>query len=281
MLKDKVAIITGGSMGVGKIIATAFARESAAVMLMARNKPELEATRRELAGITTKVAMYSGDVTKEEEVKELVRRTLAEFGTIDILVNSAGILGPLGIITDITSEDWVRTININLIGTFLCIKAVLPTMIKNRRGKIITFGGGGSDTPRPRFSAYSASKTAVIRLTETIAAEVKEYNIDVNAIAPGPVDTRMLSQRLASLDIIGKEEAANALRHQAGGCTPPEKVMEIAVFLASAKSDGLSGKEISLMTDNWQNIPQHLSEIMSSDVYTLRRIAPKERGYNW
>lgn len=281
VLQDKVSIITGGSMGIGKAIATAFAKEGSSLVLVARTKSELEAAKQELGNLTAKVEVFEADISKEKEVTDMVDFTLEKFTTVDVLVNCAGVLGPMGFTTDIDSEQWVQTMNINVYGTFLCIKAVLPTMVKNKRGKIINFAGGGGDTPRPRFSAYSTSKAAVLRLTDTIAGEVSEYNIDVNSIAPGPVATRMLYQRLAAGNIIGEREAAFAIQHKKEGGVPREKVAELAVFLASSRSDGLSGKEINLLTDNWQEIPGRLNDIMSSDVYNLRRIEPKDRGYNW
>lgn len=282
VLQDKVSIITGGSMGIGKAIATAFAKEGSSLVLVSRTKSELEATKQELENFTSKVEVFEADVSREKEVTDMVDFTLEKFTTVDVLVNCAGILGPMGFTTDIDSEKWVQTININVYGTFLCIKAVLPIMLKNKRGKILNFAGGGGDTPRPRFSAYSTSKAAVIRLTETLAEEVNEYSIDINAIAPGPVGTRMLYQRLeAPVDTIGKVEAAKAIQYQREGGVPREKVAELAVFLASPESDGLSGRLIKLLSDNWKDIPQHLGDIRSSDIYTMRRINPKDRGYNW
>lgn len=281
VLQDKVSIITGGSRGIGKAIATAFAREGSSLVLVSRTKSELEATKQELANFNSKVEVFEADVSKEKEVKETVDFTIEKFTTIDVLVNCAGILGPVGFITDVNSENWIQTININLYGTFLCIKAVLPIMIKNKKGKIINFSGGGAVSLRPRFSAYSASKAGVVRLTETLAEEVKEYNIDINAVAPGAVNTRLLDQVLEAGDTAGKKELAKAIKQQQEGGVPPEKVAELAIFLASPKSDGLSGKLISLLWDNWMEIPQHLGDIMSSDIYTMRRIIPKDRGYNW
>ncbi len=280
MLQDKVSIITGGSMGIGKAIAAAFAREGSSLVLVARNKPQLEATKQELSIFNSRVEILSADVSKEKEVKEIVPFTMEKFHTVDILVTCAGVLGPLGLVTDNDSEQWLQAIHINVFGTFLCIKAVLPIMMKNNKGKIITFSGGG-DTPRPKRSAYSTSKAAIIRLTEAIAIEMKEYKIDINAIAPGSVNTRFLHQRLAAGNILGEEEAGRAIKQLQEGGVPPEKVAELSVFLASSQSDGLSGKEISLLNDNWKEIPRHLGDVTSSDIYTLRRIVPQDRGYKW
>jgi 3-oxoacyl-[acyl-carrier protein] reductase len=280
-LKGKVSIITGGSMGIGKAIALAFAKEGSHLVLASRTKSELEATKKELEGFAPRVEIFQVDVSQEREVQSLVDFTLKEFGDIDILVNCAGIYGPIGFITDLDSKRWLEAMEINLFGTFLCIKGVLPAMIKNRRGKIINLSGGGAVSPLPRFSAYSASKAAVVRLTETLAEEIKGYNIDINAIAPGAVNTRLLEQALAAGEAAGKDFLTKAIKQKQEGGVPPEKVAELAVFLASSKTDGLSGRLISLLWDSWREIPKHLSEVISSDIYTMRRIIPRDRGYEW
>ena len=281
ILKDRISIITGGSGGIGKAIAASFSREGSSLVLVSRTGSELEKMKRELDKSTSKVEIFQGDVSKEEEVKSLVDFTLDRFGTVDILVNCAGIQGPIGLITDIDEKDWFEAIKINLYGTFLCIKAVLPIMMKKNSGKILNFSGGGAVSPRPRFSAYGTSKAGVVRLTETIADEFKDYNIGIHAIAPGAVNTKMLELVLAAGEAAGKEELSKALKQKREGGVPPPQVAELAVFLASAKSDGLSGRLISLPWDNWSAIPQHLPDIMSSDVFAMRRIIPKDRGYAW
>lgn len=282
ILKDKISIITGGSGGIGKAIAASFAREGSHLVLASRTKTKLEAARQEIKNISsTRVEVFPTDVSEPKEVNELIEYTLAEFAAIDILVNCAGVQGPIGMVTDIDSKRWLEAININLYGTLLCIKAVLPTMMANKKGKIINFSGGGAVSPRPRFSAYSASKAAVVRLTETLAEEVREYNINIHAIAPGAVNTRMLEEVLAAGEAASKEELAKALKQKEEGGVLPEKVAELAVFLASSASDGLSGRLISLLWDNWREIPQHLDSIMSSDIYAVRRVIPKEREFNW
>lgn len=281
-LKDKVSIITGGSSGIGKAMAVAFSREGSHLVLASNIKEELEAAGREIQeNSTARVATMLLDVSRPEDVKNLIEFTLAEFSDIDILVNCAGIYGPIGLITDIDAQAWKKAIDINLYGTFLAIQAVLPTMMKKNRGKIINMSGGGGASPLPRFSAYGISKAGVIRLTETIAQEISEYNIDINAIAPGAVNTRLLDQALAAGEVAGKDFMAKSIRQKQDGGVPPERVAELALFLASNESDGLSGRLISLLWDNWKDAPKHLKEIRSSDIYTLRRIVPKERGYDW
>ena len=282
LLKDKIAIITGGSIGIGKAIAIAYSKEGANLVLTSRTKSELEATKREIAIITdTKVEIFPADVSNAEAVKNLTNFAIEKFHNIDILVNCAGIYGPIGMVTDIDNNKWLETVKINLYGTFLCIQAVLPTMMKNKKGKIVNLSGGGAAAPFPRFSAYGTSKAGVVRLTETLAEEVKGYGICINAIAPGAVNTRLLDEALEAGEAAGKEFLAKSIKQKQEGGVQPEKVAELAIFLASPQSDGLSGRLISLLWDGWRDIPQYLDKIMSSDIYTMRRIVPKDRGYDW
>lgn len=281
-LEGKVSIITGASLGIGRAIATAFSAEGSHLVLVARTVSELENAKREIEqSSSARVEIFRADVSQPKDVEDMVGFTLTKFDTIDILVNSAGIYGPIGLITDVDVEDWIEATNINLYGTFLCMRAVLPTMMRKKKGKIVNLSGGGAASPLPRFSAYSASKAAVVRLTETIANEVKEYNIDINAIAPGAVNTRFLDQVLAVGKAAGDVFHAKAIKQKREGGVPPEKIAELAVFLASTESDGLSGRLISLIWDDWKSNPRHLDEIMTSDIYTLRRIIPADRGYKW
>ncbi len=281
LLQGRVAVVTGASMGIGKAIARALAKEGSRLILAARTKSHLEEARSELEALGSTVAVFQTDVSQEVEVRRMVEFALDRFEKIDCLVNCAGIYGPIGRAADVDPSRWLETIHTNLFGTFLCIRAVLPHMMENRSGKIINLSGGGATSPFPMFSAYSASKAAVVRLTETIAEEVREHNIQINAIAPGAVNTRLLTEVLDAGEAAGSDVLARAIRQNEEGGVPPEKVGELAVFLASPKSDGLTGRLISLLWDAWGDIPEHVSEIMASDVYTLRRITPKDRGYDW
>jgi NAD(P)-dependent dehydrogenase (short-subunit alcohol dehydrogenase family) len=280
-LDGKVAIITGGSLGIGLAISRAFVKEGANLVVVSIDKSEFGNLQAFSSFSTARIETFQADVSQPDDVRRMLDYTLAKFGTVDILVNCAGIYGPIGLITEIDVKHWLATININLCGTFLCMRAVLPIMMKKNKGKIVNMSGGGGASPLPRFSAYGTSKAGVIRLTETIAQEVKDYQIDINSIAPGAVNTRLLDQALAAGDAAGPELKAKAIKQKAEGGVPPEKVAELALFLASKESDGLSGRLIALLWDKWENSPQHLTEIMSSDVYTLRRITAEDRGFKW
>jgi 3-oxoacyl-[acyl-carrier protein] reductase len=275
-LKNKIAIVTGASRGIGKAIAIAFAKEGADVVVVSRSLPEVEETAAQARALGRRALALKVDVSSRKDVTRMVGSAIEEFGKIDILVNNAGIQGPIAPIIEADIEQWIQTVNINLIGTFLCAKAVMPFMLKRRQGKIINLSGGGATSPRPYFSAYAASKAAVVRLTETLAEEVKGFNIQVNAIAPGAVNTRMLEQVLAAGKAAGEEALAEAKRQLETGGTPPETAAALAVFLASNESDGLTGRLISAVWDNWQGMAKRIPEIMASDLYTLRRISPKD-----
>ena len=272
-LKNKVALITGGSGYIGKAISRAFLREAAKVMLIARSVDELLAAKNELSDGFKSVEICKADVTHSTDVKNLVKKTLKIFGKIDILVNAAGIYGPIGSSLDVDFDKWKQTFEINVFGTFNLMQRVLPIMIKKGRGKIINFSGGG-DGPFPRFSAYNSSKAAVVRLTETMAAEVKDYHIDINAIAPGPVNSRFLQQALeAGEEAVGKKRYQALLKQKNEGGVPPEKAANLCVFLASSASDGLTGKFLSAVWDDWKNWDKNkIAQIMKSDKYTLRRV---------
>jgi len=270
-LKDKVAIIAGGSRGIGKAIAKAFIEEGARVAIAARSKDVMESTIMELKP-QGEIIGIPADISKREDVQNLVERTFKHYGTLDILVNVAGVQAPIGTLMEVDIQEWIDNIHINLIGTVLCCKEALPYMIAKRRGKIINFSGGGATSPRPNFSAYASSKAAIVRFTETLAMEVRNWGIDVNAIAPGAVNTRMLEEIIKAGDKSGGKELLDALERKQNGGTPPELAAELAVFLASEDSNGLTGRLISAVWDDWKNFDKNINDIINSSLYTLRRI---------
>lgn len=271
-LKDKVAIITGGSRGIGKAIASEFLKEGANVVITSRTEDELRKTAAEFESYGYEVLAVKADISKKEHIKNLVNVTIEKFQTIDVLINNAGILGPLGKILDNDIDDWIKTIEINLIGTFLFSREVLPYMIEKKSGKIINLSGGGATYPRPGFSAYSTSKAAAVRFTETLAEEVKEFNIQVNAIAPGAVDTKMLRELIEKKELAGEKELKEAKRALESGKATPQKAASLAVFLASSESDGITGKLISAIWDPWRDWEKIGRVEIDKDLYVLRRI---------
>jgi 3-oxoacyl-[acyl-carrier protein] reductase len=270
-LINRTAVITGGSGGIGKVVAKAMLNEGAGVVLADCCSTRLEKTLAELNSPETVLAV-AADVADAEQVQNLVAETRRKFGAVDILVNAAGIQTPIGSFIETDVHSWIRNINVNLIGTVLCCKAVLPDMVKKKQGKIINFSGGGAAGPRPNFSAYACAKTAIVRFTETLAIEIAPYGIDVNAIAPGAVATSMIQEIMKTGDKAGPEELKDAEKIMRQGGTDPLLPAELVVFLASEKSDGLTGRLISAVWDDWKNFGGRINQIADSALYTLRRI---------
>ncbi len=285
VLAGKVAIITGANQGLGLEIAKQYVLAGADVMLCARNAVllrEAQADLEKLLAPGQKVLAEVRDVSVEADVRGLVSETLKKLGGCHILVNNAGIYGPKGEIEGVDWTEWIKTIEINVFGSILMCRAILPHFKAQRYGKVIQLSGGGATNPLPRISAYAVSKAAIVRFAETLAEEVRGAGIDVNAIAPGALNTRMLDEVLeAGPEKVGKAFFERSLKQKESGGTPLDRGAELALFLASAASDGITGKLISAVWDDWEHWPEHLEELSSSDVYTLRRIAGRDRGFSW
>jgi len=280
-LKNRVAVITGANRGLGEVIARTFAEEGAGLVLAARDGELMQRVAQSLphAG-DQRVEWLQADVSVSRDIEAIRERAIASFGRVDILVNNAGVYGPIGSFEDADWQEWVAAFNVNLMGTVLMSRAIVPLMKQQQYGKIINLSGGGATAPLPRFSAYAASKAAVVRFTETIAEELAASHIDVNAIAPGALNTRFLDQVLeAGPDRTGDEFYQRSLKQRDEGGAPLKLAAELAVFLASSHSDGISGRLISAVWDEWRRFPEWREQIRKSDVFTLRRIVPKDRGW--
>jgi NAD(P)-dependent dehydrogenase (short-subunit alcohol dehydrogenase family) len=284
-LAGRRALITGASQGFGLAVARRFVDEGADVMICARSEGDLRAAQAELAeraGARSRVRAAPADVADPGDVERLVQAALKELGGLEILVANAGIYGPMGPIEDVGWDAWQQAIAINLLGTVLCCRAVVPQLRKQGYGKIVLLSGGGATKPLPYLSAYAASKAAVVRFGETLAEELRGVGIDVNAIAPGALNTRLLDEVLAAgADRVGQAFYAQAVKQKAEGGSPMDRGAELCVFLASAASDGISGKLIAALWDPWEGLPEYADTLAKSDVYTLRRIVPSDRGLSW
>ncbi len=228
------------------------------------------------------ILSYTGDVSTPEACTQIAERAMDAFGGLTILVNNAGILGELGRIEDVAWEDWAQVIAVNVFGPALLCRAVIPQMRHQGYGKIINVSGGGATKPLAGMSAYAASKAALVRLTENLALELSGAGVDVNAIAPGALNTRLLDEMLAAGPArLGDEFYEGALRQRETGGNSLEYAAALSVFLASAASDGISGRLISAVWDDWASLAGRRTELAAGDVYTLRRIVPADRGLSW
>jgi NAD(P)-dependent dehydrogenase (short-subunit alcohol dehydrogenase family) len=283
-LAGRTAIITGSSQGLGVAIAEHFLSQAANVVLCARNAGDLETQRQRLAATygADRVWAQPADISIKGDVDALFDAAQSRFGRLSILVNNAGVHGPMGSIDTIDWDEWVRAIAINLTGTVYCARKAVTAFKPHRYGKILMLSGGGATSPQPGISGYAASKAALVRFTETLALEVKDWNIDVNAVAPGALLTRLNDELVAAgPERIGAALHARMAKLKREGSTPLSLSAALCGYLAGSESDGLTGRLVSAPWDPWPFSEEHKREIAESDIYALRRIVPRDRGRMW
>ncbi|MFX0114278.1 MAG: SDR family NAD(P)-dependent oxidoreductase [Candidatus Hodarchaeota archaeon] len=240
-LEGKTAIITGAGRGIGREIATEFARQGANVVLTARTESQIKEVAQEIRKAGGQALSIPCDVSKEEDVERVVEEALKEFEKIDILVNNAGISWS-SILTKMTSEQWDAVINVNLKGTFLFLRAIAPHMmeLKPRGAKIINFTSTAAKYGNPGQANYAASKWGIIALTKVAAREFAPYKINVNAVMPGFIETSMTADTPTHY----KEQTVAQIPLARTG--KPEDVVSATVFLASSDSDYITGTVIQV-----------------------------------
>ena len=283
-IKDKNVIITGGSIGFGKSLAEKFLNEGANVSICSRNEIQLFDTQSELMSKFPNQIIIAKkcDVSIEKDVNEFITHSIDVFKTIHVLILNAGVYGPMGPIETVSLDEWKKSIDINLFGVLLPCRELIPHFKQNKFGKIIVISGGGATNPMPNLSSYATSKAAIVRLAETLSKELLSYNVDVNAIAPGALSTRMMDQIInAGPEIVGEEFFKKNQNWKQNGATPMELGTSLAVYLASSNSNGITGKLISAQWDDWKKFDDHLDDLQNTDIYTLRRIIPSDRNKKW
>ena len=271
-LDGRIAHITGGGRGIGRAIALAYAAEGARLALSARTAAELEETAKLVSEqYGTDVITIIADVSEFAEVKNAVGKTLEHFGAIDVMVNNAGNIGPVGRVWDNDPADWARTIAVHLMGVFYGCHAVIPSMLEQGSGRIVNMSGVGG----PNTTAYDAAKVAIVNFTENLALELADTSITVNAISPGSINTRMWEEtRDLSLAIGDMATYERGVQVTSGQGASIERAAELAVFLGSDDCGRLSGRLIRAFADKFEDFPAHLDEIMDSEAYLLRRVDP-------
>ena len=272
-------LVTGGSQGFGRHIVEAFLVEGASVIFCARTAADVAQTQAALAAQVQPGRQLVGlacDIADPASVAALFARA-AELGPLHVVVNNAGIYGPIGPTEEVALDEWTQAWQVNVTGTLLVCQHAVRAMKPRGAGKIINISGGGATNPMPRFAAYAATKAAVVRLTETLAEEYRTDHIEVNAVAPGALRTRLTEQVLAAGPArAGAEFFAKNKKWSDEGAVDPRLGAALCVFLASAESDGITGKLISAQWDPWKD-PVRFRAAAAGDVYTLRRIVPEDR----
>ncbi|HEX5243981.1 MAG TPA: SDR family oxidoreductase [Tepidisphaeraceae bacterium] len=274
-LAGRVALVTGASRGLGLEIALRLAADGASLALAARDREALESASKQVMACypDSSVQVFRADFTVHREVDALADWTLEQWPAIDILINNAAIQGPIGRFEQADWLQWKAVFDVNVFAPARLAQRLVPTMRRQRSGKIINISGGGATSPRPDFSAYAASKCALVRLTETLAEELRDSRIDVNAVSPGAMNTRMLDEVIAAGPDAARHEYESALKRQKQGGAPASRAAGLVAWLASPASDGITGKLISAVWDDWERLDQRRQELEKTELFTLRRVS--------
>jgi 3-oxoacyl-[acyl-carrier protein] reductase len=254
-----VALITGGGRGIGRAVALRLAKRGWDVAIAARSAEEVAATAKEAGGRTLAI---TADVASPEQVRSMVRRTETELGPIELLVNNAGVVGPMLPFWETDPAEWWRCQEVNVRGPMLCCREAVPAMMERRRGRIVNLSSGAGARAIPNMSSYALSKAALMRFSEQLAMELTPYGIAVFPIRPGVVRTRMVEEARKSIPIIqtflddGKD-------------VPPEATADLVEYIAAGKADALSGCLLSVQED-WDAMVRRAEEIRGEQMYVLR-----------
>ncbi len=272
-LDGRVALITGGGRGIGRAIALAYAAEGARLALAARTEAELQDTAERIAGHHgSDVIAIPTDITSRKQVDAAVARTLERYGVIDIMVNNAGSIGPVGRLWDNDPDDWDRAVTVHLLGTFYGCRAVIPAMLQRDSGRIVNMSGVGG----PNMTAYDAAKAGIVSLTENLALELADTPVTINAISPGSIHTRMWEEtRDLALAVGDMSTYERGVQVTSGQGASIERAAELAVFLGSDACGALSGRLIRAFADRFEGFPSQIAEIMASEAYQMRRVDPE------
>ncbi len=268
-IKDKCVLITGAGRGIGKRLAMGFSQAGARVGLLARSQPELDLAKLEIEQAGGNALRIRADVRDLEQMVAAVDRMRVVFGGLDVVIAAAGVPGPIGPLLTTRPAAWSEAIEVNLIGVVNTCRAAVPSMVERRSGKVILIAGRGASVSRPGFTAYATSKAAVVRFAECLADEVRDDNVQVNAMIPGASYTYMTDEILhAGEERAGRKEIEDAQQVRLTGGESPERQTQLALFLASERSNHISGKLIHV-NDDWRRLEQ---DNMRADLYTLRRV---------
>jgi len=279
---SRFALITGGSKGLGAHLVRRFWLDGYSLVVVASNHFDLLSTLDKLPKCDDQRAIpLVCDLADAEKVYTLLESIKAAIPHLDVLVNNAAMQGPIGPLAKNDLLAWQRTLQVNLLAPVALCHGLIPLMKRPDGASIINLSGGGATGPRANFSAYATAKAGLVRFSETISDELKGESIRVNCISPGAMKTAMLKEVLAKSDAAGIREASLASKVFEKGGASMDLVADLVIFLASDASKGISGKLISAVWDKWEEWPKHLDELSQSDVYTLRRIAGRDRGFVW
>lgn len=266
-------VVTGSSSGIGRALVERLVSHGHRIWGLARS-PQAP-----VPGGPDSFQAIACDVSDWPQVESSVKQIAATTSHLDGLVTCAGVQGEVGPALAADPSKWSATVRANLDGTYYAIRGFASLLARGRRAKVVCLSGGGATKARANFSAYGAAKTAVVRLVENIAEETRGQSFDINAIAPGAINTRLTDEviRLGPT-VVGQAEYDAAMKQKASGGGSLDRALGLIEYLLSEKSDGITGRLLAAPWDPWPALDVHAAALAKSDVYTLRRILPKERG---
>ena len=281
-MNEKFVLITGASKGLGEMLAIHLAHSGYNLCLVARNEILLRKLSAKLSLETDRqVIPIVCDLADHKAVENLLPYVKSLIPSLETLINNAAIHGPIGLIWETDWKSWREAVQVNLLAPIVLCRACIPLMRKNG-GSIVNLSGGGATGPRANFSAYATAKAGLVRFSETLAEEVKAFGIRVNCIAPGAMKTALLSDVIEKgVRAAGKSEFELASKVLKKGGSDMSRVVDLVNFLISENGSSVTGKIISAVWDNWEKWPEHIDELKNSDIYTLRRITGRDRGFDW
>ena len=283
MIKRKTILVTGASQGLGFEISKRLLVSGYNIGICSKNLSRLNRAYKYLLKLkkkNQKIFFKNVDLTKQLEVKNFIKSSINKFGKIHGLINNAGILGPKGKFEKLNINEWKRTIDTNLYASIYTCLYIVPHFKKNKGGKIIQLSGAGALSPMENFTAYSASKAAVVRFADTLSEELKKFNIQVNSVAAGAINTQMIEEIIqAGAKNVGNNFYRRIKKQKKNGGIPFKNVTELILYLLKDEAKFLNGKIISPKWDNWKNWKNNKNLIKNTEVYTLRRFRGKNIGY--
>lgn len=277
-----LVVITGATRGLGRLVADRFWQAGDDLVLISRHEPDLKNVAGALAATGRpgqQVHYFAADLANPDQIPALMQTIRNRAGNPDILINNAAIQGPIGPAHLNDWTGWQECLNVCLLAPIQFCRGFLPAMIENRFGRIVNISGGGATAPRPNFSSYATAKCGLVRFSETLAQEVSPHGITVNCVAPGAMKSRLTETILdAGEGRAGSSEIESARRISGTDPHAEKKAADLVHFLTTDPCSQVTGKLISAVWDPWENLPDIAGNIRTNDVYTLRRILPKDRN---
>lgn len=277
-----LVLITGATRGLGRLVAEKFWRDGNDLVLIARDTTCLKKVGEELLSSmqgNQQVHFFPADLADINRIPPLIEKIKNTAGNPDLVINNAAIQGPIGPVQINDWQEWQSCLNVCLLAPVLICRGFIPAMIEKSYGRIVNISGGGATAPRANFSSYATAKCGLVRFSETLAQEVGPYGITVNCVAPGAMKSRLTEKILdAGLEYAGSSEIESAQHINKENPHAEKRAADLVHFLTTDSCHQINGKLISAIWDPWEKLPDIAQDIRSNDVYTLRRILPKERN---